>query len=155
MRAHAAQALFVPRCVNWSTTGFRDCSERQEKRTALQHPGSLLDGGFRAIRTGNENGPALDYVGLKSLLPPITGMNRCAGSDLAMSLDRSMAPADKLAMQPTEITPAHLIHVNPEFNMVRFHRIDSQPTHFGEVETRTDQASNLSHPRRRQTCPKM
>lgn len=36
-------------------------------------------------------------------------------------------------MQPTEITPVHLIHVNPELNMARFYGIDVQSTLFGEM----------------------
>ncbi len=44
-----------------------------------------------------------------------------------------MAQSDDLAMQLPEVTPVHLIHVNPELNMARFYGIAVQPTLFGEV----------------------
>ena len=50
-----------------------------------------------------------------------------------MSLDRSVPATDNLAMQLTEATPVHLIHVNPELNMARFYGIEVQPTLFGEM----------------------
>ncbi len=50
-----------------------------------------------------------------------------------MSLDRSVASDDNLAMQMPEAKPVHLIHVNPELNMARFYGIEIQPTLFGEM----------------------
>jgi predicted DNA-binding WGR domain protein len=48
-------------------------------------------------------------------------------------LDRALTWNDNLVMQPTETTPVHLIHVNPEVNMARFYRIDLQLTLFGKM----------------------
>ncbi len=44
-----------------------------------------------------------------------------------------MTPNDNLSMQPPEITPVHLTHLNPELNMARFYAIEVQPTLFGEM----------------------
>ncbi|WP_377194328.1 WGR domain-containing protein [Ruegeria meonggei] len=40
---------------------------------------------------------------------------------------------DNRVMEPTETTPVHLIHVDPDVNMARFYGIELQPTLFGEV----------------------
>ncbi|WP_298854978.1 WGR domain-containing protein [uncultured Ruegeria sp.] len=40
---------------------------------------------------------------------------------------------DNRAMEQTDTTPVHLIHVDPDVNMARFYGIEMQPTLFGEV----------------------
>ncbi|WP_377189316.1 WGR domain-containing protein [Ruegeria meonggei] len=40
---------------------------------------------------------------------------------------------DTQAMEPTDTTPVHLIHVDPDVNMARFYGIELQPTLFGEI----------------------
>ncbi|WP_299987051.1 WGR domain-containing protein [uncultured Ruegeria sp.] len=40
---------------------------------------------------------------------------------------------DNRAMELTDTTPVHLIHVDPDVNMARFYGIELQPTLFGEV----------------------
>jgi len=44
-----------------------------------------------------------------------------------------MVPNHNRAMQMPEVSPVHLIHVEPERNMARFYGIEVQPTLFGEM----------------------